>query len=73
MKTVFNIIKENISEDGSFEETPLKDIIISYDGGMVRADYVWQSYLDHSEPGKPNRFSIARKLDKYKPRVQKYG
>lgn len=74
MRTVINIKKESVSsDDGDFEETPLSEIIIAYEGGFVRADYVWQSYLDHAYPGKPNRFSIARKLDNYKPKVQKYG
>jgi hypothetical protein len=74
MREILNIRKEKVSGE-DFEEMPLADILISYEDGMVRADYVWQAYLDHCHPEKPNRFSVARKLDKYKPKVKvnKYG
>lgn len=72
MPYILKIRKENASGE-SFEEIPLSDIVIDYDDGMVRANWVWQAYLDHEHPEKPNRFSIARKLEKYKPKINKHG
>lgn len=72
MTYLLTIKKGKISSD-DFEEIPLNDIIIDYEGGVVRASYAFQAFLDHQHPERPNRFSVARKLDKYKPKVPKYG
>lgn len=72
MNYLLTIRNGKISSD-DFEEISLKDIVIDYDGGVVRASYAFQAFLDHQHPERPNKFSIARKLDKYKPKVSKYG
>ena len=75
MTYLLKIRRERVSliNDKNDEEVSLTDIVIDYEGGMVRGNYVWQAFLDHQHPERPNRFSVARKLGKYKPKINKYG
>ena len=51
------------------DSIPLKDILIYCEDGVFSGNLVFQALLDHELPYLPNRFSIARKLAKYKRRT----
>ena len=75
MTYILKIRKEKVSfinNGDTSEEIPLTDISIDFEDGVAKASYVWQAFLDHQIPGRPNRFSIARKLAKHKPKINKY-
>ena len=61
MKKVIKITDTVAFIDG--KEIQLEDIIIHHNGCMMRADYIVQIIRKHNFM--PNKFSIAKKLDKY--------
>lgn len=70
MKQTVTVKNGCLKIDGTdMEPLKLEDLIICFDGperiaGAWRADYLFQQILDYNDM--PSKFSIQRKLDKYK-------
>lgn len=63
MRRILNVNRNEITIDD--EKFKLKDIMLNFEYiGSIRSDVLFEMILDYYN--RPNKISIARKLDKYK-------